>query len=568
MHEIILIWRTWALGVRNALLRRRQKNGPRGILAGILAALVFGTLVFRAVMGFLTYACGILRYAPNDEAWRILCLNLATGLALASLLFLLMTAVGTVHAIFLEGGKLAFLLSQPIRPRYVFVAKFAESLAGTIAGLVPFILPSWLALGAVNQAGAGFYLAVCLSLLAGSVIFLCPLALLLLILLRFVPRQRARQVAVTLSLLAGLGLVFGVQYLNALVVRSGAGSPAWLAEIKPWQVGGVAYLPHVWMARAPLAALGWPGLRLSQTAVPLAVTMVVVFACTVALAGRIYLAGWSNGQDEEPRRLFPPVSIPRRFLARLTGPFYGILRKDLLMARREPLLWYILAASSIVVGFFIWNLSTLGWPTAPASSWRETFYACLVVLCTAGWNAQIGGVLISREGGCWWVTQASPQRAEAIFGAKLAFALVPQLIFVFLANLSLAVFAGIRDFNLWRSTFTSAALSAGLAGLSLLLDVLVPNFHLRLDGKWSGGRNAGLAKLALTSCLGLMVVLIMGFSLALPHYHRSLPFVGRLDAGLARFIAAGVFLLETLVLLGVSWAVGVARLKKLMTEPG
>lgn len=568
MREAWLICRAWLTGIKNiALSLLRGDRSRRGSLLSLAMMVVLGYLVFRGMAGFLVYIRQNLAGLPNREhLWRAVCLNLATSLSLASLLFLFMTALGTAIATLLEGKGVEFLLSQPIPARTVFAVKFAEALAAMMASLAPFILPSWLALGTVVRAGTGFYLMVILSLLCGAILFLGPAAIILLMVTRFLARQRIRQAAMSLSLLAGLVFVIGLQLLNSLAARSSLGNRILLGHARIWSAAGTSFLPHVWMARAPLAALSWIGLRLANTALPLVLVSTLMYLAAVATAERLYLVGWSTAQENIA--VTPQPIHAREKAPRLGGPFIALLRKDFLLVRREPLLWYNVAVSVVVVGFFIWNVSALGLGRGSPPPWLGVFYAGLVVLGTAGWNAQIGGISISREGANWWLLQISPQRAEHILAAKFTFAFLPQLAFVSAANLVLAVWPGISGFCFWTSLPVGVALSAGVTALSLLFDALAPNFHLRLEGKWSGGRNTGGGKVALTSLIGLMLVAVAGTALALPSYYRALPCLRLISARAAMAIGIAAFVGEIATVIGISWYVGVARLRRLMNEAG
>ncbi|MGE5528138.1 MAG: putative ABC transporter permease subunit [Patescibacteria group bacterium] len=565
LREILLIWRAWAAGVKNTLLRGRGGR-RRGGLAGPAAIAAVGCMVFYGMSRFLSLVRGNLAGVPQAASiWRVFCLNLATALALASLIFLFMTALSNVMAVLLEGRGLEFLMAQPLRAGAVFTAKFGESLAGMMAALAPMILPSWLALGAANGAGAGFYLMVVLSLAGGGVLFLAPVTILLLLVMRYIARQRVRQFVVSLSLGAGLLFVFGTQFLNSMAARTGLGGRAWLETLAAWSLAKVSYLPHAWMARAPFAALGWPGLSLAATALPLGLTALCFFLLALALARRIFLAGWSAAQESHgvkggKRRRRATMRARRR----RGSPLLGLLRKDFTLAGREPLFWYNLAVTVMVVGFFAWNISFGGWDrSGPPPAWLVVFYAGLIAFSTMGWNSQFGGIAVSREGGSWWLLQIAPERAERIYAAKLIYALAPPLCLIFLANLALALLARAPGHSFWPSLSIGAGLTAAITSLSLLFDTLSPNFHQRSEGRWGGGRNASGGRVALTTLLGICVVAAMGATLALPAYIR-MPGAGVPGGGPARLLGAAFFAAEALAALCLSWFLGVSRLRSLV----
>lgn len=491
--------------------------------------------------------------------------SLLSLVSLAIFFLILSSGFKTLYERTFESDDLPFLLSNPIPVKTIFTAKLLGSFLYNLQTVVLFILPPWIAYGVIRSAPVAFYIAVITAVVLGALLIHSLLALLILFVMRFAPSAKIKQIALGLSGGAALAIVFVSQIASSRMTQEYLQDPLVLLEqVGQWGIGQNPYLPHLWMSRFALSFL--PSFDYSPWAngVPLILGSIALSYLAITLSGSFFLAGWTTKGDA-------PVKVKRKALQHTRtfwpqGRLMAIVRKDLLSTKRDPLLWYNILVITIVLGFFIYN-TTSDMPTEEsgmADLWMMRIMLLMMpALMGSVLISQLGGISISREGKNWWFLCSSPIEPQTLYLAKLTYAvLIPALYGVLFQLVIFYTFPAASFFPPHVSIPAIILIMLALAAVMLMLDILFPDFTIKVEFGGTQGKGAGTSKLLMTMILGFVTLGLLGATLSFPAW------AARVFPGLAptsfSSIAAAAFLIVTITVIGIAASVSMRRLDSLM----
>jgi ABC-2 type transport system permease protein len=332
------------------------------------------------------------------------------------------------------------LLAAPVPMRAVFVVKFFGGL------LVPYLLlffllgPFLLGFGQGLGWGLAFFITALLALLLLPLLPTGLGALLVMAVVRVIPARRAREIVGVIGGMVGISWYIFSQFANQVAPRvANARLLDYLLRFDN------PLLPSAWAGRA-LAAAGegnWAQLGLYGGL--FAVLSIGCFALCIALAERLYYAGWSNMSTQGGRVRRRPTkdkertalsSEPDSLVIRLSSfvlsrQSAAVLYKDLRVFPRDLRNVQQLIFPLVVAAIWTFRLITSGSPFGAGegpdvlksfsqlASAGISFYICLVL------SSAMGGAGISREGRGFWLLKVAPISARRILLGKLALAYLP-----------------------------------------------------------------------------------------------------------------------------------------------
>ena len=191
-----------------------------------------------------------------------------------------MTGIRGIYSSYYESGDMAFLLSTPLRVEAVFFSKLLKSIMSNLLLLLPFSGAVWIGYGIAQGLspvlrGHGF------SLLLVAAIFTALSSVLVMMIMRFVPGQKLKQMMLVGSLAVSLVFVFGTQYLNSTLNMSDdpEQTRAFLESAGRWKLDTTGYLPHIWLTKTMLRFAGTHAFGFGES-----LLLAVVGWCCVAAA--------------------------------------------------------------------------------------------------------------------------------------------------------------------------------------------------------------------------------------------------------------------------------------------
>lgn len=563
----LLMYYQWRQ-TKNSLQEPKAKLKVLAVLAVyIFLGIFIGTGFYRFLGIFDETGAYLPGLARSTEA------TILSLLCLAVFILILTSGLKITYERMFESSDLPFLLSNPISTKTVFAAKFLGSFAYNFLSVAIFILPAWIAYGVKHSAPWWFYLAVVFVILLGALLVHSLISLLILVIMRFVPSGRMKQIFIGLSSLAALFVVFITQMMNNQAFYEQFQDPQLLFEkVGQWGIGQNPYLPHLWMSRFALSFL--PAFDYSPWAngLPLLLSTVLLAYLAINLSGSFFLAGYGT-KDDQPRQAVKKAKTK----ARTWWPkqkAMAVVRKELLLVKREPLLWYSLAVITIVLGFFVYNIvsNLQGAPSTETDAAMEqaglwVFQLLLLLMPTFMGSvliSQLGGLSLSREGKSWWFLRSSPIDPKSLYWGKLFYAAVVPALYCAVFQVVVHRLIPAMTLPLYISVPAVILMNVTIAAVELGMDIFFPDFSIKIEFGGTSGRQAGTMKLMAGMIAGFVAIFVFGGTVSFPLWGEA-AFPG-LSQGVINGIAVTAFLLETVVLTAVAAALSIRRLNWLMKD--
>lgn len=520
------IWMILKLDLISVLNKRKAatKDRIKLVLLPVLWLALAGAVYYGARRVFGSIESHL---APVPGMADAVAVQLLNGLATYVIVFVFLSGFQTTFRIIYESDDIGFLLSQPVPSRAVFATKFITAYASILPMVLVFGASTWFAWGSVNRAGLGFYVMVILSFMLLLLVVYGAVTLLLLLAMRYLPGAKLKRLFVAIAAILGMLIVL-FSKMTSTKISASEDPMELLSQIEPLNLTGRWYLPTTWSVNSILGMLDRFDVSTSQYVVPLACAALVVVWLAVTVSARWYFAGWASGLEGSSaatggvRRAArkPKSSGASRawgHTTRMQGAFWTILRKDVKLLFRDPVLWYCLGTSTMGLGFFVYNL-VRGWGGGEYSAAAQSFLSILSVMMVSIMGAvvggQTGGVSMSREGSSFWLLQANPVDGRDLFCAKLAYAVLPGIL------LSVPFFVALELtrlplYPLWRNLLIAGSISTIIGLCQILLDAYFPDFSIRIELALSKGAK-GTGKFITVLLAGMGVAIALSVLLMAP----------------------------------------------------
>lgn len=498
-------------------------GGKRGMkmrlatVAGVILYLGLALAVGYGALKLFRYVEASLAFLPPFR--MAVEVNILNGVTLFVLMMVFLTGMQVTYKTMYESDDIGFLMAQPVPVRSIFTAKFITSYSSLAAIAAAFGLPAWVGYGFAVRAGLRFYLVATSSLAMLLLTAHSAVSLLLLVAMRHLPGRKMKQLFIGASAIFGVLVVLVTQILSSRLQRTDDPSKM-LEMIGKGQLAATWYLPSTWMVNSALGLIPEFGLSSVPNALALLVLAAALSLASVKASGSHFMAGWAGRTEETGagrKRRRPERVAARRSLFPRSG-YWTILRKDLRLLFRDPLVWYNLAVGVILIGFFIFNVTEM--PTRTSRTEEEgavmlgSVMLLMPVMMGSVTGAQTGGVSISREGPCFWLVRQSPVAATDLFRAKMTYALLPPAALFILSTAGVEM-AGAPHYPLGLALLLGGSMVVAVASVQILLDVFFPDFTLKVEfGSAKSGRGTG--KLLTTMFASVGLVILLTFILTLP----------------------------------------------------
>lgn len=505
-----LLWRAQLQMFMNQTIRSRQ--------AGRIVATIIGAAVILLAWSWEAIITWIGVQAAHRVTARI------DAVHLLSLAFLGYTAVLVFSSLvfslnaLLLNPDLDLLLAAPQPVESVLAGRMVVQVLRLLLLSLLFTGPALLVLAIANHDPLILVILAALYLLY-PVFVVVIISVLSLLLVRFIPAGRGREILTVF----GVALALGVNLLNFLLnpaLRDSGfarrpGAPLSLPDVpaasSPW-------LPSGWAGRSAAAilhgdlpaAVGWASLLLGVSA--------VIFAVGTRLSGRLYLAGWIQAVPPRRRHLTPARTRRLKGAVPLLSPVLAsILVKDWRMRTRD-LAQLVRFVMPVVFLFVIFGLrfprlldSVRSLGEGPAEAMLALIPAWVLLFSL---SISLGLTAVSLEGKSIWVYAASPNTTWRFLQGKCWSAAVPTAGLVALVALIAEIL--IRPGWLWAAT--AVLLAVSLAAIVTTLMVGIGAVFARFD--WTDARRMmnplgvfiGMALFAMITGIS---ALLLGISLAL-----------------------------------------------------
>jgi len=486
-----IIVRAELLAFRNRLLKRN----PVGLAALGIVTLVAGGPIFVGAFAVGVTAGHFLPFAIDP-----LLAAAFTGLSL------LMLVVGfpTVIASLFVGRDLLQLVVAPVRTRDIFIARLLLAMTANLL-ISALVLVGVLGVG----AGAGapwLYFPIAVLLLGAQVVVITALqAILMTMILRWVPARLARDVAAAIAGLTGAGLYLAWNLnLRQTFGRKGRPDISSLTSI----VQRIDWLPTTWPGHTLSAtiegsfagALAW--LLATLVLAALLVTMAELLYERTLLSG----LGIFGGATVVSRRRAQTAIVPST--AKGAGsPSLAIARKDWLGFRRDVRrLTRLLPALLLPIGYAV----ALSQPGRTLSGFWSN--VALVTFLSMFMSSALASPSIPSERRGFQLLRMAPLPMWQLLRAKVLIALPPVLATMLVFSVAVAVASKSGAGQLVELIVFGAWLALGFVSISVAGGAIDPHFEATDDRRSVGllgtlaaiGGSVGFSVLSIGALAGFL----------------------------------------------------------------
>jgi hypothetical protein len=533
-----LLWQTQLRIFLNQTIRSGQAGRVVGFFAGILLVVL---VWLQEAVGALLVAQPLHSLSPValTEVFGLLFAGYALFLVFTSLLF-------SLNALLLN-PDLEILLAAPHPVETVIAARMVVQILRMAVLSLLLTLPTLVILSLAN-GNLGLLPTVGLLLVLYPILVVAVISALTLALVRFVPPGRGKETLTISGIVLAVGLnllnlIFNPAFNPGLARRAAPTLPDLSWASQPW-------LPSGWAGRAAAYALAADWRGAAGWGVVLLVASVAAFSASVALSGRLYLAGWLQVMPKRKRQTSRTAPARRLTLPGLDPVVTAMVAKDWRMRTRDlaQLARFAMPAIFLISIFGVRAGSLLGVVRSvgpgPIAAMIGLLPAWVLLLSL---SSGLGLSSVSLEGKAIWVYAASPNDFRRFLQAKCWSAGVPTLALVLAVGVIAQIL--IHPGLVWSAG--ALAMLAAEGGAITVLMVAVGAIWARFD--WTDARRMispaaailGLTlQLALSGATALVIFGAVGLARLVDLPLAPTWFSALLASGLtASLIAFGVLLL-------------------------
>lgn len=565
MGHILTILRVDILEMWNGITR----GARRRVLSAFLALIFF--FIFMGFVGFGGFKFASFTrdtFADYPVLIRLIEFNILSASSIAAFVMLLLTGIRVIYGNFYESGDLSFLMSTPLPIQSVFGAKFLKSFGTNLLSLLPLNGALWVGYGIAVGASPLFYLVTGVTLLCVTSLFTALTSLIVMIVMRFVPSQKMKQIIMVLSLLVALIGVFVGQYISVVMSGDVQMDPVQLLESTGgWGLEKVSYVPNVWMTKSILLFVDGYGFSFFESLLPLLVSSMLLVMASMSLAEWTFLTGWSQSRETDAGRKLigaRQLATQEKAFGGKSGALYGVLRKDIRVLLRTPMMWYNFLASFVIMGFMVYRIGIQGEePSAEEIPFVKMLLLFMVLLMSASMSGLTSSFSVSLEGKSWWIMQHIPMKPGAFYLAKLFYGYIPSFAVAAIIILILGFIPSVPVYPIYISLPTLAGVLSVQVSIALVLDIWSPNFDSSVGMEsLRGRRKVGGIKVLVSNVTSVLVVFLLAAIFAFPLYYDSIGLAG-LTRSTANLIAVVVFAMVIVALGYACYLFGCRQLQRL-----
>ncbi|KPK70482.1 hypothetical protein AMJ71_08500 [candidate division TA06 bacterium SM1_40] len=508
MSEFLTLMRLAVSMAAKRIFDRR----PRSVIQHISYVVVLS--IFFSGAFFFFYRIFLYLYA-TPPVGPALVDRIFSAAFIVFLTMLFMSAVIASLSTFYRSEELEFLMSRPLEVNAIFMGKFVEntvysSWATLLAG-VPLVA----AYGIASRAGWVFYPVAMVGLLLFVLIPGALGASCLLVLARFFPLLKRREIVLILGGLVVIGL-----FLFVRVVQPYGFSIAETEDIVRLEqylsgLKGMSspYLPSTWMVRVAVnARSGWFGESLYHILL-LFSSAAMAIAIAAATASLVYYTGWtrslessSERRGSRPQRAASPGVVDR--LCREVGSV--LFDKDIRLFVRDPSQWAQAAILIVLLGVYVVSLRDA------RLHFYSIFWRTVIAFVNLAFTGYIMATLairfvfpaVSMESRTFWILRSSPLSAKRFLTEKFLLNGGISLVLVEILAICSNLLLGVEGLIIVISAIAVFFFAVSLTSVSIGLGTLFPMLGERNASKIASGPGGILAAIASLAYVALAVSIL------------------------------------------------------------
>ena len=511
MQGLILLLTPSFLGFRNKLSRSAGKGRKRlFVAAGIGAG--FWVLLF-------ILSSRVLRYFQSVEVIGDLLAHHLLGMVFLIFFGLLVFSniVTSLSSLYLS-PDLELCHASPVSVEEVFLSRSFHTFVDSSWMVIVFGVPILMSYAYVYRPGPGYYLALIHMSIALAIIANQIGILVTMVLVRFFPAYRTRDIVMLLTIFVVIGLYFLLRFLRPERLVDPDAFFSIIQYMSALRGADSPFLPPSWVAESLWAYLSGSGAQVrANSALLLWTTASALVVINVWAAEGLYFSGFSRSQEGRKRRAGRWIL---EFLVRLvTRPLKGdlasMLEKDIRVFFRDNTQWSQLLLLAALVVVYLYNFSVLPLEKSPIRLEYIQNELAFLNMGLAGFVLSAISVrfiypAVSGEGGSFWIIRTSPVSLKRFLWGKFALFILPMAVLAEILILATNHLLGVRSIMMVISSLTMLAAVCSLVALAVGFSALFPDFKSQSLAQLSTGFGGLMYMIASALFIAIVVLLEIG----------------------------------------------------------
>ena len=413
----------------------------------------------------------------------------------------------------------------------VFLSRSAHTVVDSSWMLIVFGLPVMLAYGVVYHARFSYYLSL-LYVSFPLIMIAAGLGILvIMILVRFFPAQRARDIVFFLSIVVIIGLYLLFRFLRPERLVNPDAFMSIAQYLGAMRAPDSPYLPSHWVAdliwsqlAGHLEAQVLSHLLLWSTAAALVVIDIWV-------AGIVYFSGFSKAQEAK-RRTRAGSRILEKTISLITRPLgpdtTSLIAKDVRTFFRDNSQWSQLLLLGALVVVYLYNFSVLPLERSPIKSVYLQNALSFLNIGLAGFvisalSARFIFPAVSSEGNAFWIIRSSPLSVRRFLWSKYVAYLIPMIILAEVLIIYTNYLLKVTPFMMVLSSVTILFMVFGIVSLGVGLGAVYPNYKHESIAQVATGFGGMVYMISSSVFIALVVVLEAGpiYTILSSHFRQE-----------------------------------------------
>jgi hypothetical protein len=367
---------------------------------------------------------------------------------------------------------LDLLLAAPRSVESVLAGRMVVQVLRLFLLSLLFTTPALLVLAVANQNPLIPFVFATLYLLY-PVFVVVTISLMSLLLVRFIPAGRGREILTLFGVVLALGVNLANFLLNPALRDSGFGRrPSVAPSLPEIPAASASWSPSGWAGRSGAAILRGDWSAAAEWALLLLAVSAAIFVAGTVLSGRLYLAGWIQAVPPRRRHSTTRVRRLKGAIPLLSPVLASIVIKDWRMRTRDlaQLVRFVMPVVFLFVIFglrfprLLSGVRSLG--EGPPAAMLGLLPAWILLFSL---SISLGLSAVSLEGKSIWVFAASPNSTLRFLQAKCWSTALPTAAVVALAALVAEIL--IRPGWLWAATAVLLAVAEAAAVTTLMVGI-------------------------------------------------------------------------------------------------
>ena len=507
-------WLLLSLRMQMAWNSFRHRSLWRKVLTVLVGLWIAGSV--GALSAAIGYGAGALLHRYPNAALD----SLLPGLILTAIaVILLISSFGVSLSSLFLSSDLDLLMSAPVNRRAVFISKILDGVAMNYAIVLVAAGPALVTYGIGLRYGPLYYILAFVALLGTPLLPEGLGALLVMLVARFAPARRVREVLGLAAALFGISCSLLGQTSRVWMQQFSSVNPDLDAlRIQIERVAGLP-IPSLVAGRGLAAAgLGNLGGAVTGLAGFLGLTF-GFFAVCVWLADSMYAAGWvrmqSAGSAKRSRKRAAQVAANSGLLGRASASMV-IALKDWRVIPRDlrnfaqflgplvllPVVYFNLMGGSGRQSFNIVDAAS-EWTNGTVNP-TGIFLAAGILMSTVLICAQIAVTAISMEGKSWWIMKIAPISRSELVRGKFFAAWLPFVVLSSILMIAAFLWKDLSILGFLYGWFGIELLGGSMLAMSLGFGIIWPRLT------WDNPKQMQSGWAMLVSFVGEMVLGLLG----------------------------------------------------------